>query len=240
MIRKIAIATTLLSLSSFAAWDRFPVLDAGKGQAKVGVAHISSTDSDATGYDLAMALQGRYTVAPSIEIAALVPYRLGKEDPTGLYRPVLSMRYWMPTGIGLYADASLPLGNDDVTWNNIGITVGGQLATNLDAAMAVAAEVSYTMEMEKDQIDQGDVLALGGELDYNLGNMTPWVGLDFYMMGEGDYAGFETDSDNAATLSLGSSFTVTPELAVDASVGYGLSGYMEKYLFLEANVAFNF
>lgn len=240
MMRKIAIATALLSLSSFAAWDRFPVLDAGKGQAKLGVAHISSTDSDASGYDLAMALQGRYTVAPSIEIAGLIPYRLGKEDPTGLYRPVLGMRYWMPEGFGLYADAALPLGNDDVTLNNIGITVGGQFATNLDAAMAVAAEVSYTVELEKDKVDDGDVLALGGELDYNLGSMTPWVGLDFYMKGESEDNGYKIDSDNAATLSLGSSFTVTPELAADASVGYGLSGYMEKYLFLEANVAFSF
>lgn len=240
MMRKIAIATALLSLSSFAAWDRFPVLDAGKGQAKLGVIHWSSTDSDADGYSLSMALQGRYTVAPSIEISANIPYRLGKDDPTGLNRPIVGMRYWMPEGFGLYADASLPLGNDDVTLNNIGITVGGQFATNLDAAMAVAAEVSYTMELEKDKIDQGDVLALGGELDYNLGSMTPWVGLDFYMMGEGDYAGFKTDSDNAAALSLGSSFTVTPELAADASVAYGLSGYMEKSLTLKANVTFSF
>lgn len=240
MMRKIAITTALLSLSSFAAWDRFPVLDVGKGQAKLGVIHGSSTDSDAKGYDLSMALQGRYTVAPSIEISANIPYRLGKDDPTGLKRPIVGMRYWMPTGIGLYADAALPLGNDDVTLNNIGITVGGQFATNLDAAMAVAAEVSYTVELEKDKVDDGDVLALGGELDYSLGNMTPWVGLDFYMKGESEIGDYKIDSDNAATLSLGSSFTATPELSADASVAYGLSGYMEKSLTLKANVILSF
>jgi len=240
MIRKIAVATALLSLSSFAAWDRFPVLDAGKGQAKLGVIHKSSTDSDVDGYDLTLALQGRYTVAPSIEIAALIPYRLGKDDPTGLKRPTVGMRYWIPEGFGLYADAALPLANEDVRLNNIGITVGGQYAMNLDAAMAVAAEVSYTMELEKDKIDLGDVLALGGELDYNLGSLTPWVGLDFYMVGESDYNGYKGDSDNAADLTLGSSFTVTPELAADASVGYGLSGYLEKRLALKANVTFSF
>jgi hypothetical protein len=246
MIKKIATATSLLALSSFAAWDRFPVLDAGKGQVKVGVSDAFSTESDVNGYSLYLNTQARYTVVPNLELAAIVPYRLGKDAENygsmGLDRPIVSLRYWIPANIGVYADFSLPVGSEDVTDKHISITPGLQFATDVSPTIAVAAEASYIINLEKDDEKDGNELWVGAEADFKAGNATPWVGLDFVMLGDSESAGesFSPEDDNGFFLSAGSSLSITPMLGVDASVSYGLSGYGEKALGLEGNIVASF
>ena len=240
MIKRIAAATALFALSSFAAWDRFPDLEAGKGQAKIGHADEFSTDDDATGYELTLGPQIRYGIIPNLELAAIVPIRLGKDDPTGLHRPIVSARYWTSANVGVYADVALPVGNDDITLNNLGLTLGVQYANQVDAQLSFALEAAYTVEMEKDDQNPGDVLALGGEVDYSLGMAAPYAGLDFYYQGEGEYGPFKTDSDDALSLTLGSGFAVAPSISLDVNATLGLSGMMENYLGLEGSATFSF
>lgn len=246
MIKKIATATSLLALSSFAAWDRFPVLDAGKGQVKIGVSDAFSTESDATGYNLYLNTQARYTVVPNLELAAIVPYRLGKDEEyygsMGLDRPIVSLRYWIPANIGVYADFTLPVGSEDVTDKHISITPGLQFAADVSPTIAVAAEAAYVFNMEKDDYTESNALWLGAEADFKAGSATPWVGLDFVMLGDAEDAGesVSPEDDNGLFLGLGSTFSITPMLGVDASATYGLSGYGEKVLSLEGNIVASF
>lgn len=84
------------------------------------------------------------------------------------------------------------------------------------------------------------MLALGGEVDYNLGMAAPYVGLDFYNVGEGEYGFYKSDSDNGLSLTLGSGFAVAPSVSLDINATIGLSGMLENQMGLEGSATFSF
>jgi len=241
MIKKIAAATALLTLSSFASWDRFPVQAEGKGEAKLGIADVFST-GDENGYDIFIGAQARYTVMTGLEVAGFVPARLGKDDPTGVAKPILGVRYWMPSNIGAFLDIGLPFGNEDLTLHNFTFTPGLQYAMDVNSQVAIAAEASYTINTEKDDYTPSNELWLGAEVDFNMGGIVPWVGLDFVMLGDAEQSGetLTPEDDTGVYLSAGSTFEISETLGTDASLQYGLSGVEEKSISLEANVSVKF
>ena len=73
MFKKIALATALVATASFATWDKFPVLENHKGQAKVGFTYGLPMDKVSTGDLYAGA---RYTVIPNLELGTVFNYKL--------------------------------------------------------------------------------------------------------------------------------------------------------------------
>ena len=58
MFKKIALAAALVATASFATWDKFPVLEQGKGQAAVGINDLMQDK----GNQLSLGAKGRFTV----------------------------------------------------------------------------------------------------------------------------------------------------------------------------------
>ena len=69
MLKKIALATALLATASFATWDKFPVLEANKGQAEVGAKYMIAGDVT----QLGMFAQARSPSSPTSNWARRFP-----------------------------------------------------------------------------------------------------------------------------------------------------------------------
>ena len=85
MFKKIALVTALVATASFATWDKFPVLEAGKGQAEIGANYTIAGDASRLG----LFGQARYSVISNLELGVAVPFVLftdndGADGPDGI------------------------------------------------------------------------------------------------------------------------------------------------------------
>jgi len=169
-MKKVLAIALLCAVSSFATWDKFPVKEAGKGEAKVGFGYLINPVPVEKSSGLAATLGARYSIIEGLEASLQIPFPLSAsvdgnsceaDDklktvcPPSYGPPVIGVRYWLPLGLGIALDVALPLqgdaypfgGVEDAAKNesHLDITPAVQYSTNLTSELSVGAEVSLTI-----------------------------------------------------------------------------------------------
>ncbi len=231
MFKKIALATALVATASFATWDKFPVLENHKGQAQVGLHY--DMQGDASGLDLYAG--ARYTVIPNLELGVKLPYTVftdydGNDGPDGLGNLPIMVRYQFMPIMNAFVDVELPIGEEELNDDGIGIHLGVQysqpfgmvnLGTELGFAIHTEGDDDYTPAYE---------LNVGAEGDFAVSSfVTPYVGADLNIKvtdsewNAGPMEGDAGDSgDMGLWIYLGGDFIINPMFDVDVSFGFGL------------------
>lgn len=254
MIKKIALAGALAATASFATWDKFPVLEAGKGQAKVGVGYDMQGDYS----DLGMYVGARYSVIQGLELGLAVPFRFYSDfdgndlEADGLGNIPLMVRYqFMPT-MNAFLDVTLPIGADEVVGDDgeIGFHAGVQFSQNF-GMIDLGTEAGLALETAgDDKTTPPWKLNIGAEAGFALGGpVSPYVGLDLVMeLGKYTYDGDNVGEGHSGDLGIfpyvGVGYSINQMISLDASVSLGLGNEHlvddDMDLTIDVNAKFNF
>jgi len=214
-MKKVIAAALFCAVSSFATWDLFPAQDAGKGEAKLGFNYFSIDKLSAMGINVG----ARYSIIEGLEASVLLDgsttgfggYVLSQsfdgtslDDASGLDKPVVGIRYWLPMGLGIAVDAILPVGGKNIVGEDdvkFGLDAGVQFSTKINDALAIGSEAILNILNDRDgcsdKCSQGMGLNIAVEGDYTVGPATPYLGIDLHQgLTKGDGA-------EAAKLMLG-------------------------------------
>ena len=247
MFKKIALATALVATASFATWDKFPVLEQGKGQAKAGVTY--SKAGDWSGLDLN--LGARYTVVPNLEIGVAVPYTVftkydGNDGADGIKNIPLMFRYQFMPILNCFMDIDLPIGEEELMWHSqdgLGLHFGVQYSqnfgmVNLGSELGLAVQVTDGDDKTNPPWD----LNLGVEGDFAVNEMiTPYVGLDLnVLLGKASYDGHDADESNTGDMGiapyLGVGIAFNPMFTLDLCAWFGIG---DDYYGEDTNMSFS-
>jgi hypothetical protein len=158
-MKKVLVAALICATSTFAAWDYFPVIEYGKGEAKIG------STQGREGYDEHWAdtdLKIRYSPVERLELMSRLGYIFGARYQ---FIPILS------AGV----DIGFPI--PDNIWS---FTPNVQFSMPLTDALELGSNVQATIYTEDNQIKRkrGVDLSAGIELDLTVGKSIVWVGCD--------------------------------------------------------------
>lgn len=239
MFKKIALATALVATASFATWDKFPVLENHKGEAKVtedyGMQDKASWDE--------MSIGARFTVIPNLELGLVLGYHLFSNwdgddlEIDGLTNLPIMVRYqFMPT-MNAFLDVTLPIGNEDVVGDDgeIPFHFGVQYSQKM-GIVDLGTELGLQIETAgDDKTTPPWTLNLGAEGDFAVSQMfTPYVGIDLYMLlgkftFDGDSKGDSYTGDLLFNpyLGLGIQFNQMLSFDINASFLFGNSDAMK-------------
>jgi hypothetical protein len=241
-MKKVLATALLCAVSSFATWDYFPIKPAGKGELKVGyefdINYGGVEKTNASGLNAG----ARFSVIEGLEVATQWQFPMTysydgescKEEgdfkcPPTFSKPIVGLRYWLPMGLGIALDVSLPFQGKAVEQSDgkaaLGFRPAVQYSTNFTPELSLGSEVGLGIGLEnKDKYAPGMALGLGVELDYSLGMATPFIGVDVGLgltkpQFDGKDAG---DAAKAAIdLNIGSIFTINEMLGADVGVTLG-------------------
>lgn len=251
MIKKIALAAALAATASFATWDKFPVLENHKGQAKVGVDY--NMQGDASGLDLYAG--ARYTVIPNLELGLVLPYTIftdydGYDGPDGLNNLTIMARYQFMPAMNAFIDVDLPIGEEELVDDGLGLHFGVQYSMNINEMISLGSEAGLWMATEgDDEVSPPWNLNVGAEVDFAvMPQLTPYVGLDMNVfLGEYTHDGDDLSDDASGTiglwLTLGAGYQINEMIGLDASfgMGFGEDYYGEDTpMVIDFNVKINF
>lgn len=259
MFKKILLVTALVATASFATWDKFPVLDQGKGQVKLG-ADYGIKDQ---WRNLDLELGARFTVIQSLEIMGTLPYRVfgqwdGDDRGDGLGDATIGARYFFPTNLGLFLDINLPIGDDSYAYQGWGFHFGAQYAkVPLIDKISMGSELGLSLYTEGDddaKYNRGTELNLGVEFDYDLGALKPYVGLDYFnrltrseekcsVSGTAGSSGTcKIDDDYSGFLTtFGVNYSINQMMTIEGKYMIGAGRYFGDYSYIiAANFYFNF
>jgi hypothetical protein len=241
----VAVAMCLCVGSTFAAWDYFPPKEAGKGEAKLGFAYgindagFSGKQKDVSTGELSIA--GRYSIIEGLEAAVTVPVPLMLsvkdcdncgEKYAGLSYPEIGVRYWLPMGLGFFADFALPVDTreDSKYWVAMKLDVGAQFSTKFTEELSLGSQLGLTVPFANSETKraEGMGLGIGVELDYSLGMVTPFLGADVsFGLTKPTYDGKEITGSEAAKaafdITVGASAAFSEMIGADLSVKFGIS-----------------
>jgi hypothetical protein len=250
MFKKIVLTLTLIAGSSFAAWDMFPLLEPGKGEAKVGLVYNFHDEWD----DLNLASGVRYTVVPNFEIALLnLDWRFYGEwadegsSQDGLANPVIGVRYWLPNNIGIFGDLEVPVGDDSYNYTGISFRGGAQFSTKLMDGLSLGSEAGLAFYTEDDNdYTRGITLNVAGELDYAVPTapITPFVGLEMLLRlldSEWNNNDLDDGGDAGLAITLGARYDFNPVISADLSLKIHTGDiYGEDYNTVATHAYFHF
>lgn len=264
-MKKILAATLLCAVSSFATWDYFPIKDAGKGEAKVGVSYFMQDKWSAIGLNAG----ARFSVIEGLEVALLFrghgegfsgfPLTLsydgescdGDECPPTFAQPSIGLRYWLPAGVGIGLDVALPFQGEALGKSenaNLVFTPAVQYSMKIGDAVELGSQISFSIPLESsEKYAPAKELGIGLELDFPLGTITPFVGVDVAMeIGSPSYDG-NTDDDYEGSTGIapyvGAIFKINDMLSADVGVAFGIGEdyYGEEMpIVIGANLSVNF
>jgi len=256
-MKKVLAIALLCAVSSFATWDKFPVLGAGKGEAKAGVGYLINAGGEEKLSIIGAEVGARYSIIEGLEASLYVPFSLSMsydgesceadgdnlKCPPSYGQPSIGIRYWLPFGLGIALDVDLPLQGDAFpaggpkdaskgTPLNFYPTI--QYSTNLTSELSVGAEVGVALygENSESKFKSGMDLGLGVEFDYAIGDITPYVGVDVGLgLGNAKFDGTELDDTKSKTtidLGLGAIYKINDSMGADIGVTYGIGeGYKD-------------
>jgi len=165
-MKKVLAAALICVASSFAAWDYFPVIEHGKGEAKIGFAQ--SREGNQPGYLHASEFQIRYSPLANLELMSSF-----SEGILGDY--ILGARYQIIPVLSAGVDVGFPI--PSTAWS---FTPNVQFSTHLTDALELGSNVQVTINTEDAyKITEGMDLSAGVELDLTIGKSTIWVSCDF-------------------------------------------------------------
>ncbi|MDR1759457.1 MAG: hypothetical protein LBR60_02905 [Fibrobacter sp.] len=234
MKKILALAMLFAVSSAFAAWDMFPAKEAGRGEVKLGVQY--DMPAEKLSY-LGLNFGVRYTIIDGLEAAIMLrgnhytghggfvvtsDYDGNDVEEKGIDLPIVGVRYWLPMGVGFFADVALPLGSEDRVSDDppTVLNAGVQFSTHFTEELSLGSEVSVFKAFN--DYDPGMDLKVAAELDYAISIVTPKVGADFV-------TGI-TKGDRSETEPLGVGFSagvtvdITEMLYVDVGAWVGVIG----------------
>jgi len=166
-MKKVLIAALLCAASSFAAWDKFPVLEDGKGEVKAGIySSRQGYDQWGSGEGSGIYLGIRYSPLQNLELLAIQDYQ-------DIY--TLGARYQVIPVLALGVDVGFPI-----------LSTAWSFAPSLQFSMDLVQDLLslgsnvgvsiYTKDKEK--YAKGLDLDAGIELDLTIGKSLIWAGFD--------------------------------------------------------------
>jgi hypothetical protein len=221
-MKKVLAAALLCAVSSFAAWDYFPVIGYGKGEAKASFSGCRQANNSC-GEGAAIGI--RYSPLENLEIMSIKT--MGEDH-------VFGVRYQIIPLLAAGVDVGVPI--PGTIWS---ITPNIQFSMEM-GALAIGANVGviiYTTEEDYQGISGAEYsksmdLEAGIEVDYTIGKSTLWVGFDIGMgLGESEAKlGGATQKTKAKDEGRGMGMypavgyiaNVSDNLALGTSVGWGL------------------
>ena len=219
MFQKLVLAAAFCATASFAAWDKFPVLENHKGEMVAGTGFIR--DGEYEPMQLTPYLGSRFTVMPNLELGVLLPYfvNLNKNNDNGILNPVLMARYQFTPFVNAFLDITAPI---DDTYNCYNVWVfnfGAQFSKDLgivnlgtELGLGVNASTKFSPPLR---------LNFGAEAEFKVGALTPFVGFDALMLlGDFTIDGEKVDSfkgEIAVYPYVGLKYAITPNVSVQAS-----------------------
>lgn len=227
MFKKIALICTFVATATFATWDYYPVLGAGKGSFTGGLYYDWHNNWSQAG----LTIGGRYTIIEKLELSIQSwGYQFWSEEDCancvnggdGLRDLTIGGRYEVAPMVTVFLDMNLPIGGDEVSDDEIALYLGGQFSmpTNVEG-LKFGTEAGILWGFEHDNQERGLEFHLGGELAYTVPNVgvTPLVGMQLkFRVTEStweDDAGREIggndDGDNQVIIWLGAGYFVIPD-----------------------------
>lgn len=216
----VAVAVLVAVSSSFASWNYFPPNDAGEGEARLGfyfgmpMEKVNTTE---------LTLGARYSIIDGLEASLILPLPMSysvsgnsSDKYFGLSCPIIGVRYWLPMGVGFFGDFILPVDTRDGREPDFDMVLGVQFSKDFTEQLSLGSELRLENLITDSDIDMG----IGLELDYNLGTLTPFLGLEF-----GSLLG---KSDVTFDLIVGAIFQINDKMGADAYLEFGLAGYGDK------------
>jgi len=163
-MKKFLAIVFICSASVFAGWDYFPVIEYGKGEAKV--AFVEARQGNRGGENL-QDFKIRYSPMEKLELMSKV---FG--DKLGNY--VLGARYQVMPAISAGLDLGFPISS--TAWS---LTPNAQYSMPLTEALILGSNVGISIYTEDANNNKhGTDLNAGGELDLAMGKSTVTFGLD--------------------------------------------------------------
>jgi len=164
-MKKVLAAALICTASSFAAWDYFPVIEHGKGEAKIG--YMEGRQGNSGGRGLSE-FKTRYSPLAGLEL-------MSELAGDGHGNHVLGARYQILPILSAGLDLGFPI--PSTAWS---FTPNVQFSMNLSDALALGSNVEITINTEDASKDaDGMDLSAGVELDLTMGKSTVWVSCDF-------------------------------------------------------------
>jgi len=233
MFKKIALAAALAATASFATWDKFPVLENHKGQAKAGLAY--NTQGKWSGMDLNVG--ARYAIIQNFELGVALPYTIftkydGNDGADGLGNLPVMLRYQFMPMMNAFLDVTVPIGEEDLTWHSkdgLGLHFGVQYSQNF-GMVSLGSELGLAVEATDgdDKTNPPWDLNVGAEGDFAVNQMiTPYVGLDLnILLGKASYDGHDADESNTGDMGvapyLGVGIAFNPMFTLDLCASFGI------------------
>lgn len=232
MFKKIALAAALAVSASFATWDYFPVLEAGKGSAAAGLYY----DWDGDWSQAGLRIGARYSIIQSLELSLQGwGYQFWNETDCkgcanggdGLRDLTIGARYEVAPMITAFLDARLPIGSDEVSSDEFALYAGAQFSMAIPDApgFSFGSEAGIDWGFEHHNYERGLEIHVAGEGKYAIPNtiVTPYLGLqiklqlteDTWEDHDKEYGGDDA-GDNQFNIWLGCQFALMPELTLDA------------------------
>ena len=242
MFKKIALAAALATSAAFATWDYYPILEGGKGSAVGGLYY----DWDHEWSHAGLSIGARYSLVPEFELS-LQGWGVqfwGETDCKGcvnggggLRDLTVGGRFQFDPMVNAFLDLILPIGNDEVEWNEISRTtppssdeialyMGVQFSMPIPDApgLKFGTEGGLFWGFEHDNNERGLELHMGVEASYAIPDVgiTPFVGLQLkFRLTESTWeavdengkkyeAGADDDGDHQINLWLGATYAIIP------------------------------
>ncbi|MCL1956338.1 MAG: hypothetical protein FWF63_03355 [Fibromonadales bacterium] len=192
---KKVLATILACIvSTFAAWDYFPVIGEGKGEAEIAFyeSRRGYTPGDRGRQDFKI----RYSPIANFELLSRLGYILGT-------------RYQIMPTISAGIDIGLPIPNP--VWH---FTPNVQFSTPLTSALELGSNAEFTISTEDPRNEYTDVMyfKIGAELALTTGQSILWTRLDLS-------TGLSEDSNKAKASDSGKGLKISPTLGYKADIG---------------------
>jgi len=160
-MKKVLVAALMCTVSSFAAWDKFPVIEDGKGEAKIAA---SQSRQGHHGHGPNLDFLGiRYSPMANLELMSTMGYTFGA-------------RYQIIPVLSAGMDIGFPIPSP--AWS---LTPNVQFSMPLTDALALGSNVEFTINTENKATNETDYMnfSAGVELDFTIGKSTIWVSFDF-------------------------------------------------------------
>jgi len=166
-MKKVLAAALICAASSFAAWDYFPVIEHGKGEAKVGISQSRQGNQGGGGSEFEI----RYSPLANLELMSSFRNGFG-----GDY--ILGARYQIIPVLSAGVDVGFPI--PGTAWS---FTPNVQFSMPLTEALEFGSNVEVTINTEDSNKNTKDMeLSAGVEFDLAVGKSTIWVSCDLNMV----------------------------------------------------------
>jgi len=192
-MKKALVAVLICVVSTFAAWDYFPVIGEDKGEAKIA---YYEGRRGYTNTSWGPEFKIRYSPMANLELLSKLGYTFGA-------------RYQIMPNVSAGLDVGLPIPNPE--WS---FTPNVQFSMPLANALELGSNAELTIPTENSQTERTDFMSfkIGAEVDLTMGQNIAWAKLDLS-------SGFGENSDKAKASDSGRGLKISPAIGYTANVG---------------------